>query len=458
MELSARGRRAQARPFSYFDAFIKTFSDSYDAEKNVTGFINLAVAQNSLTVDLMHERLCRAMQTPPPLSTAAYDDMKGTHALRVAMAKHMKKRLIGLEKPTCTVLPEDLVLSAGAGAVIENLVFSVCDEDDEVMIPAPFYPAFPNDLRARLGVKTVPVYDTSSAQPDGATLPSVQDFENALTPRTKMILLSNPGNPTGVNYTDTDEGKRRLVDVISWAVERGVHVISDEIYACSIFEHSGKSKGFFSAIEYVNNLAHEASVQDHDPNLKHLAQRSQNYVHVIYGLSKDFCTSGYRVGTLWTKNADIHRALDNVSYFCAIPGPMQYALSLVLEDDEFLDHFFVENCARLRSQYNIVTEELSRLSEDERWVASQSYTPQVVPNAGMFVYFNLRHLVPRFPTFADEQRLWTHIYEAAKVVLTPGNDCASREAGWFRMCFAAVDSDTLRVGIRRVVDACKSYE
>ena len=456
MELSARGRRAQARPFSYFDAFIKTFSDSYDADKNATGFINLAVAQNSLTVDLMHERFCRAMQTPPPLSTAAYDDMKGTHDLRAAMAKHMKKRLIGLS--ACTVFPEDLVLSAGAGAVIENLVFCVCDEDDEVMIPAPFYPAFPNDLRARLGVKTVPVYDSSSALPDGATLPTVQDFENALTPRTKMILLSNPGNPTGVNYTDTDEATRCLMDVIAWAVERGVHVISDEIYACSIFEHSENSKGFFSAIEYVNNLAPEASIQDHDTNLKHLAQRPQDYVHVIYGLSKDFCTSGYRVGALWTKNADIHRALDNVSYFCAIPGPMQYALSLVLEDDDFLDHFFVENCARLRKQYDIVTEELSRLSEDDRWVESHSYAPQVRPNAGMFVYFNLQHLLPQSPTFVDEQRLWSHIYEAAKVVLTPGNDCASREAGWFRMCFAAVDSDTLRVGIRRVVDACKSYE
>jgi len=105
-----------------------------------------------------------------------------------------------------------------------------------------------------------------------------------------------------------------------------------------------------------------------------------------------------------------------------------------------------------------VTEELSRLSEDDRWVESQSYAPQVRPNAGMFVYFNLQHLLPQSPTFADEQRLWSHIYEAAKVVLTPGNDCASREAGWFRMCFAAVDSDTLRVGIRRVVDACKSYE
>ena len=78
------------------------------------------------------------------------------------------------------------------------------------------------------------------------------------------------------------------MDVIAWAVERGVHVISDEIYACSIFEHSENSKGFFSAIEYVNNLAPEASVQDHDTNLKHLAQRPQDYVHVIYGLSKDF--------------------------------------------------------------------------------------------------------------------------------------------------------------------------
>ena len=179
--LSARGVRAQARPFSYFDAFVKTFSDAYDRESNPDGYINLAVAQNNLTVDLLHDRLNDALkEEPSPSTTAQYDDMKGSHALRCAMARHMTRRVVA-DDSVEAVRAEDLVLSSGAGAVIENLVFCVCDEGDGVFIPSPYYPAFPNDLRARLGVHTVPVSSTrSSASRGQVRLPQVgADYDQA---------------------------------------------------------------------------------------------------------------------------------------------------------------------------------------------------------------------------------------------------------------------------------------
>jgi len=149
----------------------------------------------------------------------------------------------------------------------------------------------------------------------------------------------------------------------------------------------------------------------------------------------------------------INLCVDSHSTSCAIPGPFQHALSLVLEDEEFLDAFFVENQKRLRRQFNIVLEEFRGFSSSED--SAQAYTPSIIPSAGMFVYFSLSHLLPPNPTFEQEQALWQHVYDAAKVVLTPGADCASRHPGWFRMCFAAVSPDTLRVAIRRVVTACK---
>lgn len=447
--VSVRGTRAQARPFSYFDAFIKTFSDSYDAVANENGYINVAVAQNNLTVDMMHERTCRALAVESPVNTAAYDDMKGTMRLKSAMAAHMTKRLCA---GNTNVSAGDLVLSAGAGAVIENLVFSISDEGEQVIIPAPYYPAFPNDLRARLGVSTVPCY-SAVAGPDGSTLPTAQDYAELLDAQHKKgngkcvaILLANPGNPTGVVYS-----AEQLKETIAWAVENKIHVISDEIYACSIFAETCEH-AFVSAISIVSEMIAEAK----DDGKLAIAADYSNYVHVIYGMSKDFCTSGYRVGTLWTQNQAIHRALDNVSYFCAIPGPFQHALSLVLEDEKFLHAFFVENQKRLRRQFDIVLEEFRGFPSSKD--SAQPYTPSIIPSAGMFVYFSLSHLLPPNPTFEQEQALWQHVYDAAKVVLTPGADCASRHPGWFRMCFAAVSPDTLRVAIRRVVNACKSFD
>ena len=437
-ELSARGVRAQARPFSYFDAFVKTFSDAYDRESNPDGYINLAVAQNNLTVDLLHDRFNDALKELSPSTTAQYDDMKGSHALRCAMARHMTRRVVA-DDSVEAVRAEDLVLSSGAGAVIENLVLCVCNEGDGVFIPSPYYPAFPNDLRARLGVQTVPVSSTrSSASRGRVCLPQVgADYDQAARRRNieerkdlhmKMILLSNPSNPQGIIYSRED-----MEETIVWAVSQKLHVISDEIYACSIFGEGGHA--FVSAISIVEKLIKDAL----DRGDAEFAQNCRDYVHVVYGMSKDFCASGYRVGALWTQNAGIHRALDNVSYFCAIPGPMQHALAIVLNDDEFLDGFFEENRKRLRKQYATVAERID------------ASVIEIVPTSGMFVYFNLRKYLPEIqPTYEDEHRLWNHIYTEAKVVLTPGKDCASDEPGWFRMCFAAVPEHTLRQAIERI--------
>lgn len=448
-KLSARGTRAQARPFSYFDAFVATFSDAYDAKANPEGFVNLAVAQNVLCMDEMHERVNRAFVESPSSSTSAmYDDMKGSRELKEAFAGHINSRWT-TEKLACRA--EDLVLSSGAGALIENLCFCLCDEGDAIIIPAPYYPAFPNDLRARMGIDVVPVYAEKLT-----SLPTPADYEAVVTPRCKAILLCNPGNPTGVIFD-----KESVMDTIEWATSKGLHVISDEIYAASSFgscltdeflqRHSmrngrkagdhrtpGMHSGMWGSMAILDRKI--CAELEEEERVLAMAER----VHVIYGLSKDFCASGYRVGVLWTRNAAVHRALDNVSYFCAIPGPMQHALATVLNDDDFIPNFIIMNSHALAAQFASLDHFLS--------VPAQF----VQPDAGMFVWFSLRNFLPSSPTWEDEKKLWQHVYDVAKVVLTPGADCAMNEPGWFRMCFAAVDRDTLQVAVHRIEAALKA--
>ena len=84
--LSDRGAQATKPPFSYLHAFFKAMAEPWEAGTQPEGYINLAVAQNFLTVDVVQERLRKAMASEQPDSTAAYDNMRGSERLRTAMA------------------------------------------------------------------------------------------------------------------------------------------------------------------------------------------------------------------------------------------------------------------------------------------------------------------------------------------------------------------------------------
>lgn len=77
-----------------------------------------------------------------------------------------------------------------------------------------------------------------------------------------------------------------------------------------------------------------------------------SYVHVIVGLSKDWCASGLRVGCLWTLNAPVQSAMQNLSYFCAVSGMAQHMLADMLEDTAFVKRYLKENLRRLGAAYD----------------------------------------------------------------------------------------------------------
>lgn len=171
-------------------------------------------------------------------------------------------------------------------------------------------------------------------------------------------------------------------------------------------------------------------------------------LHVVYGLSKDFCASGYRVGVLSTRNEQIVRAMDNVAYFCCVPGPMQFAVAEVLEDEGWVDAFLEENSANLRDAHAALTA-----------ILAEGNVPVVPSSAGMFVWVDLSaHM--KAPTWEEEKRLWTACFEDEKtrLLMTPGRDCRHNKPGCFRMCFAAVKREALEVAARRLVDLLKRYE
>jgi aspartate aminotransferase len=142
-----------------------------------------------------------------------YTPTPGIAELREAIAKKLKDDN-GLEYKAAQV-----VVSNGAKQSIYNALMVLLDPGDEVVIPAPAWVSYPEMVRLAGGVPVM--VDT---EPDQYRL-DTKILAAAITPRTKVILLNNPSNPTGVVYTDAE-----LRMVAQLAVEHDLYVISDEIY------------------------------------------------------------------------------------------------------------------------------------------------------------------------------------------------------------------------------------
>ena len=116
--------------------------------------------------------------------------MRGSDRLRAALASHMR-RVLAPDAPADAVHPDQLCVSAGCGAIIDNLFLAITSPGDGVLIPAPYYPAFDNDLRVRNGTVAIPVHgDAADKLPVPAaasTAPSPPSAERGAPSR--VVLL-----------------------------------------------------------------------------------------------------------------------------------------------------------------------------------------------------------------------------------------------------------------------------
>lgn len=118
-------------------------------------------------------------------------------------------------------------------------------------------------------------------------------------------------------------------------------ICSDEVYANSLF----KPCTFTS----MAKLAADATQHGLD------SSQVQRYVHIIFGMSKDWCASGLRVGCLYTQNTALLKAMQNLGSFGCVSGMAQYMVAQMLEDLPFVDSFLAENAQRLSISYDTLT-------------------------------------------------------------------------------------------------------
>lgn len=403
--LSRRGSKALT-PFSpYIEAVKKAKTCQWSASTNPNGYFLMAQAENMLSFDLIHKKMkeCREI----PLTVGLYSNFRGGERLCRAIARMMERTFMGVE-----VDPGHICISSGVTAVLDLFFFATCDSGDGCLIPAPYFPAFDNDMTIRNEVHPIPVQPKDTK----TYIPTAEEMEAAVVKavesgvQVKVLLVTNPGNPLGTLYPEST-----LKELLVWALNRGLHVLSDEIYANSKF---GPSTDEFVSMEKVaQNAVSENLVS---PEIV------KKLLHTAYGMSKDFGMNGFRVGCLHTKSEELLMFWQNMGMFAGVSNDTQHALAVMLEDEDFVDSYVSENKRRLKNSYELLTSHLE--------AAQVKYMPAC---AAMFCWLDLRSLLS-VPTFEAEDSLWREIMDDCKIVLTPGEACHYAEPGFFRACYASM--------------------
>ncbi len=198
----------------------------------------------------------------------SYANSQGEEKLIKSFIKYYKEYDINFDED------EILITNGGSEALIFTLL-AICDNGDEVLIPEPFYTNY-NGFGNMTGVNVVPI--TTKAE-NGFHLPEKSEIEKLITPKTRAILLSNPGNPTGTIYT-----KEEILMLGDIAKKHDLFIVADEVYREFVYDD----------LEFMS-FAHIEDIKDR--------------VILTDSISKRYSACGARIGCIASKNKDLMKQL-----------------------------------------------------------------------------------------------------------------------------------------------------
>lgn len=275
---------------------------------------------------------------------------------------------------------------------------------------------FDRDFQWRTGVKLLPIHCDSSNNfmiTKTALVNAYQDAHNSRI-TVKGILVTNPSNPLGT-VMDTET----LRTLVSFACEKRIHLICDEVFSGTVFAEP----------EYVS----VAAILDEDS-----LHCDRTLFHIVYSLSKDLGIPGFRVGIIYSFNDAVVRCARRMSSFGLVSTQTQSLLANMLRDHHFTINLLAESKRRLRLQHQRFAEGLSEVG-----------IHCLDSNAGLFCWMNLQWMLKE-ETVAAELEVWRVIIHDIKLNISPGSSFHCSEPGWFRVCFANMDEETMQTALERI--------
>lgn len=248
----------------------------------------------------------------------SYSRSEGSETYRKKLANYYSGHNINVSH-------KDIVVTTGASEAIAFIFGSIMDVDDEVIICEPFYANYIAFATAA-SVKVVPIV---SKIEDNFALPAIEEFEKLITPKTKAIMICNPGNPTGCLYSEKEI--KQLADIVK---RNDLFLISDEVYR--EFTYDGSSH--YSILE----------LEDLD-----------EHTIMIDSVSKRYSMCGARVGCLVTRNETIrHTVLKFAQARLSPPTYAQIASEAALQTPS---SYFEEVKNKYLNRRNTLITELNKI-------------------------------------------------------------------------------------------------
>ncbi|HET6953298.1 MAG TPA: pyridoxal phosphate-dependent aminotransferase [Acidimicrobiales bacterium] len=304
------------------------------------------------------------------------------------------------------VAASQVLITNGGKHAVYNTFLSLLDPGDEVLLPAPYWTTYPEPIRLAGGVPVVLPTDEST----GFRV-TVDQLDAAVSDRTKVLLFVSPSNPTGAVYP------RGEVEAIGrWAAERGLWVVTDEIY------------------EHLTYGDHEFS------SIATLVPELGDRVVVLNGVAKTYAMTGWRVGWMIGPNDLIKAATNLQSHATSNVANVSQAAALaaVSGDLEAVGRMRVAFARRGRTMHRL----LSGIPDVH--VLEPQGAFYAFPNLSAYVGRDIGGTRP-----ADTLELCAVLLEQAKVAVVPGEAFAA--PGYARMSFALGDDD-LGEGCQRIAD------
>jgi aspartate/methionine/tyrosine aminotransferase len=424
------------------------FHNAYDLAANPDGIIALAIAENKLMRDEIASHINQNFNINPWHLTYG-NGSTGSNKLKQAVAKFMNKEF----RPLREILASHICICNGAGSAVDNLCFCAGEPGDGILIGRPLYTGFFPDIEARAQTKPVlvPFDGIDPLSPE-----AVQCYEQALLEfnashpgnHIRAVLLSSPHNPLGRPYS-----KEALIECLKLCGKHNIHLFSDEVYCKSSFP----SQDFPVPAPFISVLSLPIE-QYCNPAL----------VHVIYGMSKDFCANGIRLGCLVSPfNKKLLSSFKAVSSLTRASQLAEHIWLNLLDDHKFLEWYFPELERRMTDAYEYITSLLQKRTipyskasvSSFLWIDLSRYLrimpPSPVSGSKREESRNdkktseVGNEEPRL-TQAEEQELalnWR--FAKAGVWVGMGASFAADQPGWIRITFAS-PREEVKIGMKRM--------
>lgn len=284
------------------------------AKKRGTKVFHLNIGQPDIPtpqsmIDAMHNLDIKVIE---------YSHSAGMLSYRESMCKYYAKHGI-------KVSPDEIIVGAGASEAILFAVQTCLNPGDEIIIPEPFYANY-NGFATSAGVKVKPIISSIES---GFALPPISEFEKAITPATKAIMVCNPNNPTGYLYSREElETLREIV------LKHDLFLFADEVYR-----------------EFCYDGTTHFSVM----NLEGL----EDHVVLFDSVSKRYSACGVRIGAMISRNKEVMKtALKFAQARLSPPSLGQIAAEAAMATP---DSYFVEVIEEYKARRDTVVEGMNKI-------------------------------------------------------------------------------------------------